>query len=295
MGLLEIKDLEVVPIFRGKCGNALGRGLFHCLSVDKLNELYDRNAHIKGADFAAAVLKDLGVEYQLGYAGTSMSREETIEKIRELVGDGPFITISNHPYGSLDGVVIADLMAHIRKDYKIIVNRILARIKALEQNFITVTPTGEERTAPTAASISGIKQAMLQLRNGGGLGIFPAGAVSDKSIKDGCIRDRQWQEPIIRLIKKANVPVLPIRFFDGNSSLYYNLGLIDWKVRLLRLPAEVFNKTGKPFRIGVGKLTSPEEQKKISDLGAFSNFLRSAVYDMEMPVFSTGVGRTKTV
>lgn len=287
MGLLEIKELELVPVFRGKLGNTFGKWLFHCLSVDKLNDLYDRNAHIKGADFAAAVLKDLGVEYQLGFAGTSLSREETIEKIRELVGDGPFITISNHPYGSLDGVAIADLMAHIRPDYKIIVNKILARIKALEQNFITVTPTGEERTAPTAASISGIKQAMLQLKNGGGLGIFPSGAVSDKSLKEGCIRDRQWQEPIIRLIKKANVPVLPIRFFDGNSSLYYNLGLIDWKVRLLRLPAEVFNKAGKPFRIGVGNLISPEEQKKISDIGAFSNFLRSSVYDMEMPIFST--------
>lgn len=287
MGLLEIKELELVPVFRGKLGNTFGKWFFHCLSVDKLNDLYDRNAHIKGADFAAAVLKDLGVEYQLGFAGTSLSREETIEKIRGLVGDGPFITISNHPYGSLDGVAIADLMAHIRPDYKIIVNKILARIKALEQNFITVTPTGEERTEPTAASISGIKQAMQQLRNGGGLGIFPAGAVSDKNLKEGCIRDRQWQEPIIRLIKKANVPVLPIRFFDGNSSLYYNLGLIDWKVRLLRLPAEVFNKAGKPFRIGVGNLISPEEQKKISDIGAFSNFLRSSVYDMEMPIFST--------
>lgn len=285
MGLLELKELETVPLFRGRIGNALGRGVFRWFSVDKLNGLYDRNAHITGPDFAAAVLEDLGVVYQVGLAGLSVGREECIQRIREMLGDGPFITISNHPYGSLDGVAIADLIGHIRSDYKIIVNKILARIKALDPNFITVTPTGEERTDPTAASISGIRQAMQQLREGGGLGIFPSGAVSDKSLKDGCVRDREWQEPIIRLIKKANVPVLPIRFFDGNSSLYYNLGLIDWKVRLLRLPAEVFNKAGKPFRIGVGKLITPEEQRQYSDLSEFTAFLRSSVYDMEMPLY----------
>lgn len=285
MGLLELKELEMVPLFRGRIGNALGRSVFRWFSVDKLNALYDRNAHITGPDFAAAVLKDLGISYQVGLAGLSVTGEACIEKVREMVGDGPFITISNHPYGSLDGVAIADLMGHIRQDYKIIVNKILARIKALESNFITVTPTGEERTDPTAASISGIRQAMLQLREGGGLGIFPSGAVSDKSLKDGCVRDREWQEPIMRLIKKANVPVLPIRFFDGNSPLYYNLGLIDWKVRLLRLPAEVFNKAGKPFRIGVGSIITPEEQKKYDDLGAFTAFLRSSVYEMALPLY----------
>lgn len=285
MGLLELKELEMVPLFRGRIGNALGRSVFRWFSVDKLNALYDRNAHITGPDFAAAVLKDLGISYQVGLAGLPVTGEACIEKVREMVGDGPFITISNHPYGSLDGVAIADLMGHIRQDYKIIVNKILARIKALESNFITVTPTGEERTDPTAASISGIRQAMLQLREGGGLGIFPSGAVSDKSLKDGCVRDREWQEPIMRLIKKANVPVLPIRFFDGNSPLYYNLGLIDWKVRLLRLPAEVFNKAGKPFRIGVGSIITPEEQKKYDDLGAFTAFLRSSVYEMALPLY----------
>ena len=285
MGLLELKELEMVPLFRGRIGNALGRSVFRWFSVDKLNALYDRNAHITGPDFAAAVLKDLGISYQVGLAGLSVTGEACIEKVREMVGDGPFITISNHPYGSLDGVAIADLMGHIRQDYKIIVNKILARIKALESNFITVTPTGEERTDPTATSISGIRQAMLQLREGGGLGIFPSGAVSDKSLKDGCVRDREWQEPIMRLIKKANVPVLPIRFFDGNSPLYYNLGLIDWKVRLLRLPAEVFNKSGKPFRIGVGALITPEEQKQYDDIREFTAFLRSSVYEMALPLY----------
>ena len=161
------------------------------------------------------------------------------------------------------------------------VNQILARIEPLEDSFIPVTPTGSSRTAPTAASVSGIKAALKHLRNGGGLGLFPSGAVSDLSLKERCIRDREWQEAVVRLIMKAQVPVVPVRFFNGNSWLYYSLGLIDWRVRLLRLPAEVFNKKGSTMHIGIGPVISVEEQKRFgTDIRAFRDFLRERVYDM---------------
>jgi putative hemolysin len=150
-------------------------------------------------------------------------------------------------------------------------------IKPLENCFIQVTPTGTERTAPTSASVSGIKAALRHLRSGGSLGLFPSGAVSDLSIKDRCVRDREWQEAVIKLIMKAQVPVIPVRFFDGNSVFYYSLGLIDWRIRLLRLPAEVFNKRGKTMHIGIGKVISVEEQKRFGhDLRGFGEYLRKA-------------------
>ena len=94
--------------------------------------------------------------------------------------------------------------------------------------------------------------------------------------------DREWQEAVIKLIMKAQVPVIPVRFFDGNSAFYYSLGLIDWRIRLLRLPAEVFNKRGKIMHIGIGKVISVEEQKRFgNDVRAFGDYLRKSVYDME--------------
>jgi putative hemolysin len=149
----------------------------------------------------------------------------------------------------------------------------------LEENFIYVTPTGESRTVPTKESIQGIKDAVAHIRSGGVLGLFPSGAVSDLSLKDRCIRDREWQEPVIRLIKKLNVPIVPVHFIDRNSDFYYSLGLIDWKVRLLRLLAEVFNKREKRTRIAIGEIITPQQQSDFSDIRQFSDFLRDKVYN----------------
>ena len=110
--------------------------------MEKVNNLYDRNIGFVGPDFARAVLKDIGVEYEV------IGRER-LEKLP----DGPFITISNHPYGSIDGVMLVDLFGHIRPDFKVMVNRFLSRIGTLSDNFICVTPVGAERTAPTRDSI----------------------------------------------------------------------------------------------------------------------------------------------
>ncbi len=269
MPLLTLNELEkATPLFRGKCGNALCRLLMSMLSIDKVNDLYDRNNSVNGPDFAKAVLEDIGVKYEV-------MNPEVLDNLPY----GPFITISNHPYGHIDGVMLVDLFGHIRPDYKVMVNKFLGRIETLGENFICVTPTGESRTVPTKESIQGIKDAVAHIRSGGVLGLFPSGAVSDLSLKDRCIRDREWQEPVIRLIKKLNVPIVPVHFIDRNSDFYYSLGLIDWKVRLLRLVAEVFNKRGKRTRIAIGNVISPEQQAEFTDIDKFGCYLRNKVYN----------------
>ena len=267
--LLTLDELEkATPLFRGRCGNAFCRTLMRMLSIDKVNDLYERNSLIKGPDFARAVLEEIGVEYEI----------LNPEVLRHLP-HGPFITISNHPYGHIDGVMLVDLFGHIRPDFKVMVNKFLGRIEALQDNFICVTPTGEERAVPTKDSLQGVKEALAHIRSGGVLGLFPSGAVSDLNVRDGCIRDREWQEPVMRLIKKLNVPIVPVHFLDRNSNFYYSLGLVDWRLRLLRLVPEVFNKRGKRQRIAIGEIISPEIQAEFTDLARFSIFLRNKVYN----------------
>ena len=280
MPLLTLQELEqLTPLFRGRVGRSLARGTMRLLSVDRLNALYDRHAHLHGADFARSVLDDLGIDYEVFVE--SAEAEAQLHTLDET----PFITISNHPYGSIDGVILADLFGHRCTNYKIMVNKILSRVESLAPSFIPVTPTGVERTAATKESIMGVRRALGQLRSGGGLGLFPSGAVSDLSLREGCVRDRPWQPAIISLIAKARVPIMPVRFFDRNSSFYYALGLIDWRVRLLRLPAEVFNKAGRPVRIGLAPLISVEEQQRYlatHTIEEFGSWLRSKVYGMEI-------------
>lgn len=267
MPLITSNEIESMsPIFRGKRGHLIADRLMRLLNIDKINDLYDRHKEIHGPDFASAILEDIGVKIQT-------------EEFQ--VPDGAFITISNHPFGHIDGIALIDLFAHLRPDYKIIVNGILSMIDNLRGNFISVTPTGNKHVSPTATSIAGIKEAMEHLQDGHPLGIFPSGAVSDFSLKDCSVRDREWQKSTIRFIRKARVPIIPVKFYEGNSALYYALGLIDWRIRLLRLPSEVFNKAGHRFFIAIGEMITVEEQDKFGvDIDAFSKFLRSKVYDL---------------
>lgn len=280
MPLITIQELEqLTPLFRGRVGQSLARGTMRLLSVDKLNALYDRHAHLCGADFARSVLNDLGIDYEV------FAESAVVETQLYTLAETPFITISNHPYGSIDGVILADLFGHRCSSYKLMVNKVLGRVEPLDSSFIPVTPTGAQRTAATTESIMGVRRALMQLRSGGGLGLFPSGAVSDFSLRDGCVRDRPWQPAIISLIIKARVPIMPVRFFDRNSAFYYALGLIDWRVRLLRLPAEVFNKGGRPVRLGLAPLISVEEQQEYlatHTIEEFSAWLRSKVYGMTL-------------
>ena len=267
MPLLTLEELqEKVPVFRGGFGGRMARVLMRWLKVDKVNGLYDRNASVSGADFARVVLWDIGMDYEIIHP----------ERLRELP-PGPFVVIANHPYGSLDGVMLVDIFGHIRPDFKVMVNGFLSRVEALDGNFIKVTPTGDRRTAPTAESLQGVRAAMEHVREGHPLAIFPSGAVSDLSLRDRCVRDRQWQEAAVRLVRKLSVPVVPVHFLDGNSTFYYLLGLIDWRVRLLRLPSEVFNKNGVKARVAIGKPILPDVQQQFHDTASFGAFLRKSV------------------
>lgn len=271
MPLLTLHELEqTFPAFKGKVGHAFARFVMKVLAIDSINDLYDRYSSLQEPEFTEALLKDVGVSYEV----------KGVERIG-LLGDKPFITISNHPYGGIDGIVLIDLFGHYRNDYKVIVNKFLARIEAMDMNFITVTPTGKVRSTPTRDSILGIKMAIEHARSGAPLGIFPSGAVSDLSLKDRCIRDRKWQKPIIRMIKELRLPILPVKFLDGNSLVYYLLGLIDWRVRLLKLPSELLNKRGKRVRLVIGDVITAEEQDRFPDLDEFGNFLRHNVYQLK--------------
>ena len=276
MPLIDIKELEdMAPLFRGRAGNILANGLMSILKINAVNVLYDRHPDTFGPDFAADILEDIGVNPALFF------EDRSIHTLSEVIPDGPFITISNHPCGHVDGIALIDLFGHIRPDYKVMVNKILGRIENLNCSFIKVTPTGNTRSAATVSSIGGVREALQHLKDGHPLGFFPAGAVSDLSLKNIKVEDRQWQDPLIRLIRKARVPIIPVRFYDGNSPFYYTLGLINWRIRLLRLPSEVFNKADKTFRIGIGRPISVAEQDRFgNDLNAFSSYLRSSVYNM---------------
>lgn len=290
MELISIRELEAAsPLFRGKAGNALARGLKRVLGVSEVERRIDGFERFRGPDYARKINEEAGFSYTVN----GLPREAAMDHFRSLLPEGPFITISNHTMGALDGISLIDFIGHLRGDYKFMVNELLGRFEPLGENLICVTPNGNSASAPTAQSLSGIRAAKEHLAAGGCLGLFPSGAVSDlkpgkrpviqgeASLLEPRIRDREWQMSIIRFIARAGVPVLPLRLLDGNSRFYYSLGLIDWRLRLLRLPGELLNKSGKTLRIVAGPVIEPSRIAEIPDLQELRAFLRASVYRLQ--------------
>lgn len=267
MALITMKDIECIsPVFKGKFGNGLARLTMRITGVDKLAERYGRHEDLSGPEFVSTFLKDLNFNYEV----------QGLEHLQPVL-NGPFITISNHPYGGLDGLILIDLFGHLREDYMVMANKFLSMVKTISDNFISVVPKTNATNGISQESVDGIRKTIEHIKEGHPLGLFPSGAVSDFSFRDFCVRDREWQQSAARLIRYLKVPVVPVRFFNRNSNWFYFLGLVNWRLRTLRLPREVLNKIGKTVKLGIGEVISVEEQMSVPEAD-FASMLRSSVY-----------------
>ena len=167
MALVTSKEIsKVIGIEKlGFLGTFVGWVVLHVLRISKLNKIYDQNKNKKNLDFLNGALKDCQVEFEIP--------EEDLKRIPK---EGPFITISNHPLGAIDGVLLLKLLTEKRADYKIIANFLLHKIAPLKPYVIPVNPFENRKDAKS--SVSGIKAALGHVRSGKPLGIFPAGEVS---------------------------------------------------------------------------------------------------------------------
>lgn len=240
------------------------------LSVDKVNGVHSRNCDTPGPEFVKRLLFD---EFKLTLR---IDNEEILNNLPE----GAFVTVSNHPFGALDGIALIHLIASRRPEYKVMVNMVLNAITAMRPNFIAVDALASNDPKKKAVSMQGIRQVIKQLRIGAPVGFFPAGAVSKINWK-GELNDREWQPTVTRLIQQAKVPVIPI-FFHGSNSWWFNfLGKVSWQLRTLRLPAEVFRKIGTEMHISVGEPISVEEQiQHQGTIEEFGQYLKEKTYEL---------------
>jgi len=257
---------QMASFFRGK--PKLVRRIFKFLSLDKVNRVHSTYCNTPGIPFSRALIED---EFKIKL------RVDNEQVLNSFAGQA-FITVSNHPFGAFDGITLLHLVGRHRPDYKVMVNLFLNHLSAMRPSFIAVDPSGSNDPEKKKVTLQGIREAMTRTRDGHPIGFFPAGAVS-KVNKRLRIRDREWQPAIVKLIAQMGVPVVPI-FFHGRNSTFFNiLGIISWKIRTLRLPAEVFRRKGKEIHVTVGDPIMPQEiQQHAGSVKELGNWLRARTY-----------------
>ena len=254
--VLDITDLQKIsPFFKTWIGKWFGNKLIKWCDIDKVNEIHAKYCHLEGAEFTSALLNDPMMD--LHYV---VHNKEVLETLPE----GAFITVSNHPIGSLDGIVLIDIFASRRPDFCVMVNGVLTKINAMRNNFISVIPDSEHLGA-NQGNVNGVRASMTRLSEGHPMGFFPAGAMSFYNPLTGVIQDKPWTHSVVKLIRKAEVPVYPVFFDCYNSTFFYLLGMISWRIRVLRIPVEAFNKKRKTFNIYLGEPISVEEIAAVED------------------------------
>jgi putative hemolysin len=253
----------------GIFGTFSGWLLMKVLKISTLNKVYDRNKHLTDVAFLNAILDDLEIKFEIPE-----------EDFKRLPKEGAYITISNHPLGGIDGVLLLKLMLEREPNFKIIANFLLHRIEPLKKYIMPVNPFENHKDAKS--SVIGIKETLRHLSDGKPLGMFPAGEVS--TYKDGKLMvDKPWEEGAIKVIRKAQVPVVPIYFHAKNSKLFYFLSKIDDTMRTAKLPSELFSQKDRIIKVRVGKAISVAEQNEHETIEEYSEFLRKKTYMLANP------------
>ncbi len=266
MGLVTAKEVAkaINTDKYGVLGTFLGWVMMKVLKVSTINKIYDRNKHLKETAFLNALLDEFQIKFEIPE-----------EDFKRLPKEGAYITISNHPLGGIDGILLLKLMLEKEPEFKIIANFLLHRIEPMKPYIMPVNPFENHKNAKS--SVIGIKETLRHLSDGKPLGIFPAGEVSTYE-DDGLIVDRPWEEGAIKLIKKAKVPVIPIYFHAKNSKLFYLLSKINDTLRTAKLPSELLTQKKRVIKVRIGKPISVAEQNEHQNIDDFCDFIRKKTY-----------------
>ncbi len=266
MGLVTAKELaKAVNLDKyGFLGTFVSWFLMKVTRISSINKFYDRVKHLEAREYAEAILEHYEIDFEIPE-----------EDFKRLPKEGPYITISNHPLGAIDGIILFKLLLAQRTDYKVMANFLLERMVPIESHIIPVNPF--ENRKDVKSSIAGFKSALQHLKDGHPLGIFPAGEVS--TYKEGkLIVDKPWEEAALKLIRKAEVPVVPIYFHARNSKLFYRLAKISDIFRTAKIPSEVYTQRNRPIKIRIGQPISVKVQQEQETFADYNDLLRRKTY-----------------
>ena len=253
----------------GFIGTFVGWILLRLLRISKVNKIYQKHKDKKDLPFLNGILDEFQIEFEIP--------EEDLKRIPK---SGAFITVSNHPLGGIDGILLLKLLLEHRPDYKIIANFLLHRIAPLKPYVMPVNPFENHKDAKS--SLLGLKSSLQHLQDGRPLGIFPAGEVS--TYRDGKLMvDMPWELGAVKLIKKAEVPVIPIYFHAKNSWLFYILSKISDTFRTAKLPSELLSQKNRVIKVRIGKPISVKDQQEYKDINSFYEYLRKKTYMLANP------------
>jgi putative hemolysin len=265
--LVTRSDLKKAFRIKGLPGDILASCFMCVVGLNKINKTYSRISSYYGRDFTSALLNELNVTFEIN--------EKELDNIPQ---EGPFIVTSNHPFGAIDGIILIHIFSSLRPDIRFMANFVLSYIPNIKEYIVPVNPFSD--MPELHKSFGGLREAMQWLAAGKSLALFPAGEVST-NYGSSKVRDKEWQHSVMKLVKNAQVPVVPVYFHGSNSKCFHRLGRIHPLLRTLRLPRELLNKRDRKIALRIGRPIMPSETSTLKTLSDYGSYLRARTYAME--------------
>lgn len=235
------------------------------LGLSQMQDLYEQN-QMQGLSkeaFADKLLQILGI-----------SIAEESEFLAKIPKQGPLVIASNHPFGGLEGVILARLIGKVRPDLKVLANFALQIFSELSDYFIFTNPLSEKdpRNGPS------LRQSMAHVKNGGALLLFPAGRVSYYRKELARIAEHDWNRIVAKLIRSSNANYLPVFVEGENSRKFYWAGRVHERLRMLFLGRELLNKQNRTICISANSAVEKKAIDKEQDLREMAACARALSY-----------------
>lgn len=267
MNLLTSKELARATHLDIRGGEVIAQALMRIFRYNRLNRVYANTYDSDPAVFINSILDHLDIRFEVSE-----------KELGNIPLTGPFITVSNHPFGGIDALILLKILMKRRPDVKVAANFLLQKIDPLKK--LILPSDGQDGAREKKSHSDSVAEAMNHVSEGHGLALFPAGEVSTYQADSGLIIDREWQEPVLMAVRMAGVPVIPVYFHGTNSRWYHILDRIHPLLGTAGLGRELINKRHKIIKVRMGQVITVKEQAGFGDVARFGRYLRARTYSL---------------
>ena len=196
------------------------------------------------------------------------------EQLANIPKEGPVVVVANHPHGMVDGMILAELIGRVRKDYRILTRSVLTGLDETATSFMIPVPFPHDPEAQRKM-VEMRAAAMAYLKDGGVVALFPSGVVSSSDTAFGPVIEREWNVFTAQLIRRSGARVVPIFFPGANSRWYQVANRVSAILRQGLLLHEIVKACNKPQSPVIGPVLTDEEMEPLhSNPRGFMSWLR---------------------
>ena len=202
----------------------------------------------------------------------------SIEGLDKLAPGGRYLFASNHPFGGMDGMMLADKLIDRFGDARVVVNDLLMYLEPLRPLWIPVNKHG-------AQSASYARKFDEEFFGDLPVLTFPAGLCSRPN--GGEVTDPEWKISFLKKAYASQRQIVPV-FVEGRLSKFFYrvyrirkaLG-VKFNIEMLWLPDEMFSQKCRHFRIVVGDPIPVAELQRFGSLHEQALEVRKKAYFLE--------------